>query len=70
MNMAAKGGYNEDHVAFVTAYADRNEAAFKNSVSELAWRSFAWFMSEPDHVVVLRRGAAAEQVSLWDLMNA
>lgn len=69
MNMATKGGYNEDHVAFVTAYADRNDAAFKNSVSELAWRSFAWFMSEPDHIMVLHRGADAERVSLWDLMK-
>ena len=41
-------GFDEAQVAFVTAYADRDDAAFKGSVSELAWRSFAWFMSEPD----------------------
>ena len=56
-------------MAFVTAYADRDDAAFKGSVSEQAWRSFAWFMSEPDHIVVLRRGADAEPVRLSDLMR-
>ena len=69
MQIATNGGYDQDQVAFVTAYADRNDTAFKNSVSELAWRSFAWFMSEPDHIMVLHRGAEEERVSLWDLMN-
>lgn len=39
-------------MAFLTAYADRDDAAFKASVSELVWRSFVWFMSEPDEIVV------------------
>ena len=69
MQIATEAGFNEKQVAFVTAYSDRNNAAFKNSVSELAWRSFAWFMSEPDHIMVLHRGADAERVSLWDLMK-
>ena len=56
-------------MAFVTAYADRDDQAFKGSMSELAWRSFAWFMSEPDHIMVLHRGTDAEQVRLSDLMR-
>ena len=60
-------GFNAS--AFVTSYTDRDDAAFKGSVSELAWRSFAWFMSEPDHIVVLHRGAGADQVRLADLMG-
>ena len=62
-------GFGENQVAFLTAYADRDAAAFKASVSELAWRSFAWFMSEPDHIVVLYGGADTEQVRLSDLMR-
>ena len=27
----------------MTAYSDRDDWAFKRSVSELAWRSFGWF---------------------------
>ena len=69
MAIATEAGFNEDQVAFVTAYADRDDAAFKGSVSELAWRSFAWFMSEPDHIMVLHRGTDTEQVRLSDLMG-
>ena len=69
MVIATEAGFGEGQVAFLTAYADRDEAAFKASVSELAWRSFAWFMSEPDHIVLLHRGADAERVRLSDLMT-
>ena len=68
--VATEAGFDEDQVAFVTAYADRDEAAFKSSVSELAWRSFVWFMSEPEHIVALHRGCDAEPVRLLDLMRA
>lgn len=44
-------GFDRQHVAFVTAYADRDTAAFKKTVPSLAWGSFAWFMSEPDKLV-------------------
>ena len=69
MAIATEAGFNEDQVAFVTAYADRNDTAFKNSVSELAWRSFAWFRSEPDHIMVLHRRTDMGRVSLWELME-
>ena len=69
MALAAEAGFSEEQVAFLTAYSDRDNAAFKRSVSELAWRSFAWFMSEPNHIVLLRRGADAGQVRLSELMR-
>lgn len=53
----------------MTAYADRDYAAFKGSESELAWRSFAWFMSAPDHIVILHRGRNFEQVRLLNLVR-
>ncbi len=67
--LAVEAGFSERQVAFVTAYEDRNAAAFRGSVSKLAWRSFAWFMSEPDRIMVLQRGSDAEQVRLSDLMK-
>lgn len=70
MDLAKEAAFAEEQVAFVTAYADRDESAFKASVSELAWGSFAWFMSEPEHIVVLRRGKHSERVWLWNLMGA
>ena len=67
--LAVEAGFSEDQVAFVTAYEDRNSPAFRASVSKLAWRSFAWFMSEPDRIIVLQRGSDAVQVRLSDLMK-
>ena len=69
MAIAEEGGFGEGQVAFLTAYADRDAAAFKRTVSELAWRSFAWFASEPEHVVVLHRGEQAGQMRLSELMG-
>ena len=69
MAVATEAGFSEKQVAFLTAYADRDDAAFKASVSELAWRLFAWFMSEPDQIVGLHGGAGSEQVRLPDLMR-
>ncbi len=69
MAIAAEAGFSEDQVAFLTAYADRDDAAFKGSVGELAWRSFVWFVSEPDHIMLLHRGADAKRARLSDLMR-
>ena len=69
MIVAADAGFAESQVAFVTAYADRGHSAFKRSVSELAWRSFAWFSSEPDHIVALHRGGDANRLKLSALME-
>lgn len=53
------GGFKRSQVAFVTAYADRESAGFKKTVTGLAWGSFAWFMSEPDKVFMLRDGISS-----------
>jgi len=55
-------------VAFVTAYLDRGKQAFKKTVPQLAWNSFAWFASEPDHIVVLREGAVDQTARLSELL--
>ena len=70
LSLAREAGFREEQVAFVTAYADRDHAAFKGSVSELAWKSFAWFASEPEHIIMLHRGTNADQVRLSDLMRS
>jgi hypothetical protein len=50
------GGIDRKHVAFVTAYADRESGAFSKTARILAWGSFAWFMSEPERLIVLGNG--------------
>jgi len=46
-------GFDRKQIAFVTAYQDRQSAGFKKTVAQLAWGTFAWFVSEPGHVIVL-----------------
>ena len=69
MALAREAAFSEEQVAFVTAYADRDKSAFKASVSELAWGSFAWFMSEPDNLLVLHRGREIAGAVLQNLMR-
>lgn len=49
-------GFDRSQVAFLTAYQDRASAGFKKTVTQLAWASFAWFVSEPEHIIILRDG--------------
>lgn len=51
-------GFERRNVAFLTAYQDRQSAGFKKTVAQLAWRSFAWFASEPDNIIELRNDHA------------
>ena len=67
--LAADAGFTESQVAFVTAYPDRSHPAFRQSVSELAWWSFAWFTSEQDHIVALHKGGEDKGLKLSVLME-
>ena len=49
-------GFQRSQVTVLSAYQDRQTAGFKKTVAQLAWDTFAWFVSEPDHIVVLRSG--------------
>ena len=66
--IAVDAGLSPRHIAFGTAYLDRDQAAFKKTVSTLAWGSFAWFVSEPEHIVVLRDGSDDRVTQLSELL--
>lgn len=51
-------GFDRKQIAFLTAYQDRKSAGFKKTVAQLAWGSFAWFVSEPTQLLVLHDGTA------------
>lgn len=53
LRLATDAGFPGHRVAFVTAYRDRSNSAFKKTISEVAWNSFAWFAAEPQHLLVL-----------------
>ena len=51
--IATDAGFPVSRLAFVTAYLDRSHSAFKKTIAELAWRSFAWFAAEPRQIISL-----------------
>lgn len=53
IELVTDAGFKERQVAFVTAFQDRNAPAFKKAVPNLAWGSFAWCVSEPEHLIAL-----------------
>ncbi|HVM78089.1 MAG TPA: BsuBI/PstI family type II restriction endonuclease [Stellaceae bacterium] len=55
-SMAKAAGYGDRQIAFVTAYLDRTRPEFRRTFPSLAWQAFAWFASEPEHVVILHDG--------------
>jgi hypothetical protein len=68
LDITRSAGFSDRNVAFVTAYLDRGKPAFKKTVPELAWNSFAWFASEPDRIVIFREGSVDEAARLSDLL--
>ncbi len=54
--VAGAAGFPEEHLAFLTAYLDRSEGAFKKTLNSLAWGTFVWFASEPANLIVLHKG--------------
>jgi hypothetical protein len=60
--------FKRSQIAFLTAYQDRQAPSFKKTVHQLAWRSFAWFTSEPEHIIVLQESSESP-ARLVDLMR-
>ena len=56
LKIATEAGFPANRVAFMTAYLDRSHPAFKRTIDQLAWGSFAWFVAEPEHLIVLHDG--------------
>jgi hypothetical protein len=53
LELVTKAGFKTNQVAFVTAFQDRSRPTFKKAISNLAWGSFAWCVSEPEHLIGL-----------------
>lgn len=68
-DIAQKAGFSDSHTAFVTAYLDRSEAAFKKTVDQLAWGSFAWFVSEPEDLIHMMKGQSPTTAKLSAIMS-
>jgi BsuBI/PstI restriction endonuclease domain/BsuBI/PstI restriction endonuclease HTH domain len=58
LEIAAKAKFTKQHIAFVTAFLDRDDPPFRKTVGSLAWGSYAWFASEPEKLIVFSDGPA------------
>jgi len=68
LEIATDAGLKKRQVAFVSAYLDLSQPAFRKTIPELAWHSFAWFAEEPDNIVVLRDRVGDRHSKLSDLL--
>ena len=64
MKMAKEAGFEEAHLAFLTAFMDRSATFFRKAIVEIAWGSFVWFAAEPDHLIDMHNGKPRKLSSL------
>lgn len=55
-------GFPPEHARFVTAYWDRNAAAYRRTIGHVAWNTAVWFATEPRHLVVAYGDAAGTRL--------
>lgn len=68
LQITRAANFKDEQVAFVNAFMDRTKPAFKKSVPDLAWQSFAWFVAEPDQIMFLKAGGHGQTSKLWELI--
>lgn len=68
LSLITAAGFKPRQAAFITAFQSRDHGAFKKAVSSLAWGSFAWSFSEPDHLIAFDGMDAGAVASLRDFL--
>jgi BsuBI/PstI restriction endonuclease domain len=66
LKLITDAGFQPRQAAFVTAFQRRDHGAFKKAAASLAWGSFAWCFSEPDHLMAFDGMDAGAIKSLRD----
>lgn len=64
----SRRAYSPEDTAFITAYLDRAGDPARRTLPSLAWRSFAWFVSEPGNLIQMHDGSTA-QLKLASLLG-
>lgn len=62
--IAKDAGFEVEHLAFMTAFLDRSTSQFKKAVVEIAWGTYIWLVSEPEHIIDFRSGKVTKLSSL------
>jgi hypothetical protein len=69
MEIAQGASIASERIAFVSAYRDRGESAFKKTFGSIAWNTLVWFLAEPDHILMLREKPALSGGRIFDLIQ-
>jgi hypothetical protein len=59
LRIAESAGCDTGTIYFLTAFRDRRGMPFRNRVSEIAWGTFAWFVTEEEKLLEFRDGESA-----------
>jgi BsuBI/PstI restriction endonuclease domain/BsuBI/PstI restriction endonuclease HTH domain len=68
LKLITDAGFRSDQAAFLTAFQSRNHAAFKKAIDNLAWGTFAWCFSEPEHLIAFDGATAGAVKSLREFL--
>jgi hypothetical protein len=69
LKIVIDAGFTSDQTFFITAFQSRDHPAFKKTIASLAWGSFAWCFSEPEHLIAFDGPAAGAIRKLRDFLN-
>ncbi|MBX3671018.1 MAG: hypothetical protein KF778_21690 [Rhodocyclaceae bacterium] len=70
LKLITDAGFKPEQAAFLTAFQSRDHGAFKKTVASLAWGSFAWCFSEPQHLIAFDGMTPGAVKSLRDFLPA
>ena len=68
LEIALNAGFHDRQIAFVTAFMDRSTGSSRKLSSVLAWGTFAWFVSEPDNIVIYKEDISKHGKMLYELV--
>lgn len=68
LKLITDAGFKLEQAAFLTAFQSRAHGAFKKTVASLAWGSFAWCFSEPEHLIAFDGAKPGAVTSLREFL--
>jgi hypothetical protein len=66
--LALESGHEANNVFYISAFEDKESKAFKKYFASIAWGTFAWFASEPKHLLNYT-SANENKISLSEISN-
>jgi hypothetical protein len=69
MELVTNAGLNSGQILFLSAFQSRDHPGFKKTVASLAWGTFAWCLSDPDHLIAFDGASPGGIRKIMDLID-